>query len=207
MNEYELLNFNEDCSGLIAEIKKKAEQARNGIERDRQIKYAHIKTECELLEPRLRNIIKVGRSLLDNGFDIGHLFCRPSQSGLEKWLNFGFVMHEQDMRDPGWHPAGGGEYEIDGIGFTSKKCYRSLSDKQHLFFLYDDANGYWTEAAPAFTSETYRPHIHPDSVCLEDKIADFKRRTGSFEDKLSEYVNRIVTCKDTRNIRHLLREV
>jgi hypothetical protein len=200
------LNFNEDCSEIIIAIETKAKQTKNRIELDRQLKHAQIKAECELLEPILRNIIKVGRALLDNGFNIGHLFCRPSPSGLEKWLNFGFVMHEQDMRDPGWHPEGG-EYEIDGIGFTSQKCYASLSDKQHLFFLYDDADGYWTEAAPAFTSETYRPHIKPDSVCLEDKIADFKRRTGSFEDKLSEYVNRIVTCKDTRNIRHLLREV
>lgn len=205
MNEYELLNFNEDCSKLIAEIKKKAEQARNGIERDRQIKYAHIRTECELLEPRLRNIIKVGRSLLDNGFDIGHLFCRPSPSGLEEYLNFGFVMHEQDMTDPRWLPENG-EYEIDGIGFTSLKCH-TIYSTQHLFFLYDDADGYWTEVVPAFTSELHRPHINPDSVYLEDKIADFKRRTGSFEDKLSEYVDRIVTCKDTRNIRHLLREV
>lgn len=203
---HETLNFNGDCSEIIIAIETKAKQTKNRIELDRQLKHARIKTECELLAPRLRNIIRVGRALLDNGFDIGHLFCRPSPSGLEKWLNFGFVMHEQDMRDPGWHPEGG-EYEIDGIGFTSQKCYTSLSDKQHLFFLYDDADGYWTEAVPAFTSETYRPHINPDSVYLEGKIADFKRRTGSFEDKLSDYVNRIVTCEDTRNIRHLLREV
>lgn len=204
MSEPETMNFNEDCSGLIAEIKKKAEQTRNGIERDRQIKYAHITTECKLMEPRLRNIVKVGRSLLDNGFDIGHLFCRPGPSGLE-FSNFGSVMHEQDMKDPGWLPEGG-KYEIDGIGVTSLKRHTFYSGTWHLFFIYDDADGYWTEVAPAFTSEIHRPHIDPDSVFLENKIADFKSGLGMFERKLSEYVNRIVNCKDTINIRHLLRE-
>lgn len=204
MSEPETMNFNEDCSGLIAEIKKKAEQTRNRIELDRQIKYAQIKAECELLEPRLRNIIRVGRALLDNGFDIGHLFCRPLPSGLEEFLNFGFVMHEQDMKDPRWLPEEG-KYEIDGIGFTAMKCH-SLYGIQQLFFIYDDADGYWTEVAPAFTSEIHRPHMDPDSAFLENKIADFKRSLGMFERKLSEYVNRIVACKDTRNIRHLLRE-
>lgn len=149
----ETLNFNDDCSELIAEIKNKAEQTRNDIERDRQIKYAHIRTECELLEPRLRNIIKVGRSLLDNGFDIGHLFCRPS--GTDEYSNFGFVMHEQDMKDLRWLPEEG-KYEIDGLGFTSLKCHIRYGT-QHLFFLYDDADGYWTEAVPAFTSEILSP--------------------------------------------------
>lgn len=205
MSEPETLNFSEDCDKLIFEITKKAEQVRyqahNRIEWGRLVRKTQIKDQLGPLEPELKSIIKVGRALLDNGFDIGYLFCRPfMHSG---YVNFGFVMHEQNMKEPWWRPEEG-KYEIDGIGCTS---WKRPSGIQHLFFIYGNSDEFWTETTPDCASETCPPHIDPDSVFLKSKVADFRYGLDIFKNKLSEYVNRIVTCKDTQNIEHLLRKV